>query len=597
MPKQKLRISHILLAFFFIAAIFILMFRIPFGVDVTDTSFWTAEPYLITQGAIPYVNNWSQTPLTSLVIAPLVWFFTTATGGTEGIMFFMFSLSFFFRLAVPVLIWLLLRRSLEPTWAAVFCILFFVYDYGLNRYLNYNFLSQGLLTLGGALLWNALEQENSRAAAVRYAWAGLVMALCALSHVTQIVNCLLFAVFLLVLERRRWKGLPCWFPYVLSGLAVAVTVIIGLEWAGGGGLFSGLQLDLAENNYFQIPHLLFTEQLRRILWNFYYTVRFVCFPFFGILALYLFIFHSRGRRVIPSGFICALVGSCGCYFLFLAHSYALSLQSAATVFVGAQPQIFLLFLAALMLFFFLSQRERRRFLPGFLFFCCSGFVSILLSAVASHSPADYRFSVLSCGALFAIPLAAAAFQISGLDSPFAAKLHKASLLFLTVSVAACSLSMEYAYVYRDDPIPLLTCRVEEGVYRGLYTTPERAAALQNLEKEIRARTSSDETVLFADLMPMAYLMTDAKHCTPTTWDPCHYRYGFQDDTLYQSYFKKTGQTPDKIFFIQSEENPLSIDDPENAFAAWVKENYTLVETVGEGQFSFRLFAKTNSIGE
>lgn len=236
MPTQKLRISHILLAFFSITVIFILMFRVPFGVDVTDTSYWTAEPYLITQGAIPYVNNWSQTPLTSLVIAPLVWLFTTAAGGTEGIMFFIFSVSFLFRLAVPVLIWLLLRRSMEPSWAAVFCILFFVCDYGTNRFLNYNFLSQGLLALGGALLWNALEQENPRAAAVRYAWAGLVMALCALSHVTQIVNCLLFAVFLLVLERRRWKGLPCWLPYILSGLAVAVTVIIGLEWAGGGGL-------------------------------------------------------------------------------------------------------------------------------------------------------------------------------------------------------------------------------------------------------------------------------------------------------------------------------------------------------------------------
>ena len=591
MPTQKLRISHILLAFFSITVIFILMFRVPFGVDVTDTSYWTAEPYLITQGAIPYVNNWSQTPLTSLVIAPLVWLFTTAAGGTEGIMFFIFSVSFLFRLAVPVLIWLLLRRSMEPSWAAVFCILFFVCDYGTNRFLNYNFLSQGLLALGGALLWNALEQENPRAAAVRYAWAGLVMALCALSHVTQIVNCLLFAVFLLVLERRRWKGLPCWLPYILSGLAVAVTVIIGLEWAGGGGLFSGLQLDLAENNYFRIPHMSFTEQLRRIFLDFVHAVRRMRFPFFGILALYLVAFQSKGRRVIPSGLMCALVGSCGCYFLFLARSHFLSLQSAATVFVGVQSQILLLFLTTLILFFFLPQQGRRRFLPGFLFFCCSGFVSIFLSAAASHSAADYRFSLLSSGALFAIPLATAALQIRGLDNPFPAKIHKALLLFLAVSFATCSLSMEYAYVYRDDPIPFLTCRVEEGVYLGLYTTPERAAALQGLEKEIRARTLPDETVLFADLMPMAYLMTDAKPCTPTTWDPCHYRYGFQDDTLYQSYFKKTGQTPDKIFFIQSEEKTLSIDDPENAFATWVRENYTLAETVGKGRFSFRLFTK------
>lgn len=234
---------------------------------MTDTSFWTAEPYLITQGAVPFVDNWSQTPLPSLLIAPFVRLFTAVTGGTEGIALFMFYTAFLLRLAVPLSVWPLLRRRMDSFWAGVFCLLSFVFDYGNNRYLNYNFMSLALL-----------------------------------------------------------------------------------------------------------------------------------------------------------------------------------------------------------------------------------------------------------------------------------------LLFLAASFALYSLGVQYAYVCRDGALPALTCRVERGVYRGLYTTPERAEALQNLEEQLDARVSPGEAVLFADLMPMVYLMTDGLPCTPTSWDPCHYRYGFQDDNLYQSYFQKTGRVPDKIFY-------------------------------------------------
>lgn len=589
--KQKSRLPQVLLILLSIAAALILLYRVPFGIDVTDTSFWTAEPYLITQGAVPFVDNWSQTPLSSLLIAPFVRLFTTVTGGTEGIMLFMFYAAFLFRLAVPLLTWLLLRRRMDSFWAGVFCLLFFVFDYGYNRDLNYNFMSLALLLLGGALLWDALGQEEPRAAAIRYAWAGLVMALCALAHIIQLVSCLLFAAFLLVLERRRWGRLSCRSFYILAGLSAAALTVIGLELAGGGGLFSGLFLDLAQNNYFRIAHMAPAEQLQRVLYCCAELFRFVRLPFAVSLALYLAAFHRQGGQVVLPGLMAALAGGCSFVCLRYARSYLWALRNGENPFLGAQPLVLCLFLAAPVWFLLMSRQDRRRFLPGFLFFWLPGLVSIALEAAASHATADYRFTLLTGGALLSLPLAAAAFQSRASGDRLSAGVHKALLLFLAASFAVYSLSVQYACVYRDEALPALICRVERGVYRGLYTTPERAEALQDLEEQLHVRVSPGEAVLFADLMPMAYLMTDGLPCTPSVWDPCHYRYGFQDDTLYQSYFEKSGRVPDKIFFIRSEEHPLSIDDPENEFAAWVRSHYTLAETVGEGPFSFRLFTR------
>lgn len=150
------------------------------------------------------MNNWSQTPLTSLLIAPFVGLFIAAAGGTEGVMLFLLLLAFLFCAAISFLTWYLLRQTMEPFWAAIFCFLFFLCNYGYNWYLDYTSISQTLLALGGALLWNALCQKEPRAAAVRYAWAGLVMALCALAHVIW----LLYIVAVTLLYGTPTPGFP-----------------------------------------------------------------------------------------------------------------------------------------------------------------------------------------------------------------------------------------------------------------------------------------------------------------------------------------------------------------------------------------------------
>ena len=101
-----------------------------------------------------------------------------------------------------------------------------------------------------------------------------------------------------------------------------------------------------------------------------------------------------------------------------------------------------------------------------------------------------------------------------------------------------------------------------------------------MEKTIKSSTNSLDTVLFMDCVPMAYLMTDARHTAPSTWDIQLYTYGFKDDTLLQKYFKTVNRTPDKIIYIfTGRDKVLSIDSKDYKFNDYVKSNYELVTNI------------------
>lgn len=157
--------------------------------------------------------------------------------------------------------------------------------------------------------------------------------------------------------------------------------------------------------------------------------------------------------------------------------------------------------------------------------------------------------------------------------------------------AATLIKTSYGKIYREAPAKQLVYKVETGIYKGLLTTEEKGKTVERLEELIRENTKETESILICDLFPMGYLMTDATYCTPTVWDPDMYRYGFQDMALFKAYFDRSGRTPDMILYVNSEDLPLSIDDPENEFAAYVNGNYHCTETIGEGLYSLRFFER------
>ena len=73
LDRREKNISLFVECLLFLLAVLAVFFRMQRGVDITDETWYVAEPYLVSQGQlIPYVDNWTQSPGFSI---PLAFFF------------------------------------------------------------------------------------------------------------------------------------------------------------------------------------------------------------------------------------------------------------------------------------------------------------------------------------------------------------------------------------------------------------------------------------------------------------------------------------------------------------------------------------------
>ena len=555
--------------------------RALFGVDVTDESFWIAEPFLVTKGAVPFADLWIQSPSTSLLIAPFVSLYELFAHERDGIYIYMMHIAVLFRAVVSLLIYIALKKRMDLAAAGAIPLAMFCCAMGRLKVLNYNMLSLYLLALAGALILDALQELKTAKAALLYGLTGIIMAGCALAHISQIINCAFFAVLLLCLERRRVKGVPLWCIYVLSGFAVALLTVIGMEAASGGKLFSGLAILLKNNNYFEIPKLPFWTQVMRSLYDLkaFGLPGFMCFC--AILGmLYLFSQHNTDfREDLKKNCILSFAGS------------ACALLGGLALKVGeysSDYSTFILYLTVPVLLLVIEQKDRSVFYWLMIFWvpCLLSWLSV---SIIAYAPANYRYYTMTTGALLYIPL------LSRTAKSAFTKTHvgNAVTFLLTVCFMFSFLVASYRSIYSDDPIEYLDYRIESGVYKGMITSYERGKRIEQLETAIREATANTDSLLISDLFPMGYLMADSVPFTPTTWDPPLYRGGFRDMNLLQAYFDMKGTIPDKILFVNSEGIPLSIDDPESEFSIFVKNHYVCTKRIGEGQFSMRVYEKVH----
>ena len=590
LAKKRFSFSHFFLLLLALVCVLAVFFRTPFGVDVTDESFYCSEPYLLLHGSVPYASNWSQTPLTFLLTAPVIWLYTTLTGGTDGLFLFSLYAGVVFRLLISFVIWRLLRQHIDERSAALSALILFCCNMGHTRGLNYNVLSLYLLALAGTLLFHALSLDEPSRASLLSATAGVTMALCALAHASQLVNCVLLGVVLLLDSRKKPRDRSLFLHYILAGLAVAFTVVLGLELASNWSLFSGLLTSLRVNNYYRIPHLSIVTQLLDTKNDITVYLLRHFLPAFGACLAPLLLFFSVKRRSLhraaSPALLLSLIGGTCLYLLWLT-------QRRGDVFSSDYAAFCLFLLLPLYLFWMASAQKRvaARLLITVALPCLS---SLLITAAASHAPANYRYYILTFAAALTVPLASLALQTCFAPNGAAQHtLRSAPVLLLGTLFCTVLLVNLYTNVYRDAPIIQQTGRVESGFYRGCRTTPERSEAIQRLERTIASVTLPGKRVLIADLFPAGYLSSRGIPFTPTTWDPSMSRYGFKDMTIFQAYFEKQNAVPDMILFVKSEEDsPLSIDDPDNEWSQYIREHYTQTAVFGKGMFSMRVFEKT-----
>lgn len=524
----------------------LLLYRIHFGIDFTDESLYVAEPYIVANGAVPYATNVTQMCGFSVPLAIAYKVFSMANKGTEGIVLFSRYLYCIWMAVIYFLTLFILRRntSFKVPYIVLAPMLFFSVSSLFD--LSYNTVGQIYLPLALALLfsmWNTMENKT----AMQYGFfAGLVMARAVLGTLQMIMSC---GMLLLVLMFYRKKGRLT--GYILGGTLFAVGFICYVFLAAGVRQFiNGMYILLNDFGYFQITKKYTLEGVVATYW----VLLKPCLVYFLVLiGIFLCCRKNNNlRESISTGFI-LLLEIYGLYAGRDVGSYTM-----AGYFIHVIPLI--------MCFFPEKRREMKWQLSAIVVgVYVSAFLFVIHNNVFGTTGRQYWFYV---------PIVMTILMTASLINQ---EMFKSFYVVgMSAVLFALFLRFNYINIYRDAPFLELTTRIERGIWKGCYTTEERASDVMKLESELRQMTAKEDNVLCLDWVSFAYLMTDGKICSASSGDTSGYSYGVNDPSSYFDYFYSTNSIPDKIIYVDyGRDERLSIETEEWRFNEFVLSFYEL----------------------
>ena len=171
---------------------------------------------------------------------------------------------------------------------------------------------------------------------------------------------------------------------------------------------------------------------------------------------------------------------------------------------------------------------------------------------------------------------------------------KVSFRAAVIILSLLMIKLSFCFVYRDEAINNLAARIESGVWKGLYTTRERALAVTELEDYVKEITEKDDNVLFMDWSSFGYLMSNGKACTSSAYDAMQYSYDVNNPEIMYDYFNLTESVPTKIIYIDfGRDEILSIEDEHWGFNQFVDYNYKLQSETELKMFRILLYELKN----
>lgn len=538
---------------FYSVAFVLFVLRSFYSVELTDEIHGIASVYNIYQGKAPFMTSWDYHTGWCLLV-PLFWIYQRFVPDLEGIVLYFRLLYIAFIVVYMAVIHLLLKKKWKDQrlWYVPLPAFFYVsaslFTINYNSFVVYNFI------LAAVLLYTSVPDKKEN---LRYLMLGIILGVCCITYPTVAV----FAVFLtgaVIAANRKgvWKSKVCW--YVLGGLATASVFLIWVFSKGSSDLFLA-----AVRGMFSSPHerskgtinLAFLHDVFYIPLKSYFR-RMFSFVILGY-GMLLFIFW----RLCIKGFISRKFSECmafGTFILFLcsnAYFHRNFYSYAATgVVIGGflfvnfiKPEVFKKFLVFEV--FFIAYSVTYAF--------TSDNRNILL-AISAAGPVLYFILSIYVGI--------------GMK-----EYSRKPGMVLSVLLTLSSLLHMYCCIYRDQPVRELTARVEHGIYRGLYTTPERKRLVEELERELEENIRQDETVCAVTRAPAVYVMSKAKICAPQTWDAQFLARGYTSAEPLLSYFEAIGEIPDVLAATTWDISDF-YENPRYEINAFIEEYYELYDT-------------------
>lgn len=539
----------------------ILIYRISFGIDFTDQSWYVAEPYIVSEGAVPYADNWSQTPGFTIPLALFTKLYTFFTGSTEGIFLFSRIEYVIWLLAILGICFFLFNRNLDRERMPIFVLLPFLFITPHQLFdINYNNIGLVYLLLGCTVLFVNHEAAKLKIQFVKGLASGIIIARAVIGTPYILLPCAIIILFLCY--EKAWSKLQ---GFICGGIVAAILVVGWCCFRVGVFKFiNGLQYWFVDCPYFKLESDPFSSE------NFLEL-----FSFLKIFILCI-VFAYIMRRILKQDEVYES-------FLYILLTVLLILGYVQCLYTNDFKVLtYWGWFEPIVLYMFLPNSLQRRRMRLF------SFIIVLYSSVFLFSSFGNIYGFGSREYWLYIPLI---FSIAIIFSRDMKSVR--TKIFFRISIiliAIMMIQLSYGYVYRDEQISDLTVKVESGIWKGLYTTENRALDVVKLEDYIRQITSKDDNILFMDWCPFGYLMSNGSACSPSTYDNLLYAHGTNLPQVMFDYFQEVEKTPDKIIYVDfGKVEKLSIEDKEWKFNKFVEENYMMYEVWESGMFRVKSY--------
>lgn len=534
-----------------LAIIVCLFIRIRYGIEMDDEAWYVAEPYLAAKGAVPYYDSWSQSPGFVWPVFVLYKLFLLINGGTEGIVLFSriiyviwASLLIIFAYKVckttPLILFLpLLATSISGMYA-----------------ISYNSIGLYYSTLVLLILFFREDEEKSKENIVLWNVAGVLMGLSIIGTPLSILFLIISAIILIA--SKKYNKL-LYFITGLAGIAVIVVAYCAIFGGGIGGIINGLKCTLADGTYWKIEKkFILKDSIKNQIYSFSGMMK--CFILLVINWLFL-----RKKKVYKGMTL---------FILSVFFIYGLYCGIADKTFLARM--VYYCSFEGVFSFIFLGKGGKRW---EIFLISAMNFIMYFVSSVTNvwgFAGRQYLLIISGMLSLFSLYYGIKDIISDPLSDNIAGKLKHVAVLPIVICVimVITIINFNFTFVYRDADISQLTEKVESGIWKGIYTTPERKTEVAFYEDTIREYTEPGEKVLFMDWVSFAYLMSDGEAFTPSTLDNMCYSYYTNDDSIMKDYFELKGAIPDKIIYVDfGRDEHLSIEEDGWKFNSFVQENY------------------------
>lgn len=549
-------VLYVLLA---VATFIISLRRCFFGVEFTDEAYYVSDALAVMHGNIPYALNMST--VSGMSFIPIIFYKIYYLLDIEFIGIFLYSRICFliFRTIIIIAIYFITKKFLDrKKRLLIVCFLLSLQGSFSSQNFSYNSISFYLSMFVSVCLYILSKTNKSYG----YFICGFIIAFAVFAHPAYIFSVFSF-IFLIFVNSKvnKIKNILLFcFGGIISILIVFVPIISNY---GMNMLISGFDVII---NYGQKTNTSsIIERVLEVLRFIYPLLKQFIMSILIIFVLFKTVFKkcigiSQDVYVISINLICIFVS------IFTTIIDEINVYSSVKL--GA---------ICFVTWFLLLPIYKREIVIWYFSSYSAVFILFMTLFTLTGVTRFYQFIIVLLGICLAN---------ENNKNKYIGTTSSILLIIFTILLTIINCT----FVYRDEKIQYLDTVVQEGAYKGIYTTKTKAKDIVELNEYLNTNIDVNELISIRDNAPVGYLLLCKNEiCDVRTWDEMQYSYGCNEPTSMFMYYKNKQQIPDVIIYIDfDKDNGLSIENEDAGFKynLFVNDYYYL-----DSEFSNKTFER------